>query len=488
MTSLATVPSEVRERILAGAWAEAVKRTKRKAATIGSATSPNAWARATATIVHPTRGRIAFTPYPYQADFLEHYNEPRRMVLKARQVGFSQVFALEALYAAITEPECTILLVSRSQDLAVNLLRYCYLTYNNLKDAPALIKANESEMGFDNGSRIKSIPANRSTGRGFTANRVYLDEFAYAEYADDIYQSVSPAVSQGGNLVIGSTPNGVGNLFHELYVAGEGFLRQGVPWYECPAYWTDAEKALGIVKEQSAWYLKERPKYTMQQWASEFDCDFAGSGDAVFKGADIDEAQAGAVGEQRQLAEHRYLTSVDIGRRNDATVINVFDLSVMPFQRVHHERHEQLPYPLIQTNIEHCARAWPGTLLIESNGPGDPVIENLDVHAQPFVTTARSKVQALQALALLLENRLLKAMWSGQERKELVIYRWDDKNLVQDCVMSLAVGASRLIELTDLLGAGVAAKYSPVAPSRFVKNTNLTGGRFGHGERRGWRK
>jgi hypothetical protein len=47
-------------------------------------------------------------------------------------------------------------------------------------------------MGFANGSaRIKSIPANRSTGRGFAANRVYLDEFAYAEYADDIYQSVS---------------------------------------------------------------------------------------------------------------------------------------------------------------------------------------------------------------------------------------------------------------------------------------------------------
>jgi hypothetical protein len=61
------------------------------------------------------------------------------------------------------------------------------LTYNNLKDAPPLRKANESEMGFGtgtfasgahftgpaHGSRIKSIPANRSTGRGFAANRVY---------------------------------------------------------------------------------------------------------------------------------------------------------------------------------------------------------------------------------------------------------------------------------------------------------------------------
>jgi hypothetical protein len=470
--------------------AEAVREAQRRirlAQRPTSATTPEAWSRSTATIVHPVRGRIPFVPYPYQAEFLANYHQPRRIVLKARQIGFSQVFALEALYAAITEPESTVLLVSRSQDLAVNLLRYCYLTFNNLRDAPEMVKANESEMGFANGSRIKSIPANRSTGRGFTANRVYLDEFAYAEYDHDIYQSVSPAVSQGGFLVIGSTPNGVGNLFHELYIAGDGFSRQSVPWYECPAYWTESERALHVPREQARWYLKERPKYTAQQWASEFDCDFVGSGDAVFRVPDIDAATEGAVGEQAPLPEHRYLTSVDIGRRQDATVINVTDISVLPFQRVHHERHERIPYPLIQEKIEYCYRVWPGQLYIESNGPGDPVIENLDVPANAFVTTARSKVQALQALALLLENRLLKALWTDQERKELTIYQWDDKNLVQDCVMSLAVAASELVEMTDLAQPGTVARTSPTAPSRLVR-VPPAAGRFGRGETRGWRR
>jgi hypothetical protein len=143
--------------------------------------TPVEWAESHATIVHPSRGRVPFVPYPYQRDFLASYATPRRIVLKARQIGFSQVFALEALYAAIHEPESTILLVSRSQDLAVNLLRYCYQAYGNLISAPALKKQNESEMGFVSGSRIKSIPANRTTGRGFAATRVYLDEFAYAD-------------------------------------------------------------------------------------------------------------------------------------------------------------------------------------------------------------------------------------------------------------------------------------------------------------------
>ena len=83
------------------------------------------------------------------------------------------MFAIESLYGAIMEAESTILLVSRSQDLAVNLLRYCYQAYGNLRNAPVL-RRPMSEMGFDNGSRIKSIPANRSTGRGFAAEPCVL--------------------------------------------------------------------------------------------------------------------------------------------------------------------------------------------------------------------------------------------------------------------------------------------------------------------------
>ena len=412
--------------------------------------SAAAWAAANAQIVHPARGRIAFDPYWYQRDFLASYHEPRRIILKARQIGFSQVFALEALYAAITEPEQTILLVSRSQDLAVNLLRYCYLTYNNLHTAPALIKANESELGTANGSRIKSIPANRSTGRGFAANRIYLDEFAYAEYADDIYQSVAPAVSQGGSLTIGSTPNGAGNLFHRLYSEAGGFRRMRVPWYRCPAYNPiGADPALDDAQsrtagEAGAWFASERPKYTAQQWAAEFECDFIGSGVAVFQPVDVERATVGAWGDRPPEAGHSYVTSVDIGRRQDATVINTFDTSVEPYQRVAHDRLERIPYPVIQEAIAARWRAYGGQLWIESNGVGDPVIENLAAPAQPFVTTARSKVQAIQRLQLLLERGRIKAAWTPQERRELLGYQWDDRDLVQDCVMSLAIGAARL--------------------------------------------
>jgi hypothetical protein len=397
--------------------------------------------------VHPSLGRIPFTPYAYQRAFLDGYAAPRRIVVKARQIGFSQVFALEALYAAIHEPETTILLVSRSQDLAVNLLRYCYLTHANLRDAPPLVKENESEMGLANGSRIKSIPANRSTGRGFAARRVYLDEFAYADYAEHIYQSIVPTLSQGGSLTIGSTPNGIGNLFHSLYMSGDGFIRQSVPWHDCPAYYTDAERAAGVPPEQSAWYVQERPAFPAQAWAAEYECDFAGSGAAVFDAASIDAAELGAWGAREAERGHLYINVADIGRRADATVINTIDMTVEPYQRVCHERIERAPYPIIQQRLEARALAYPGLNVVESNGIGDPVIENTNAHIEPFVTSAKSKVQAIQALQLLLEHRRLKAIWTAQERRELIGYQWDDRNLVQDCVMSLAIGAASIANM-----------------------------------------
>lgn len=396
--------------------------------------------------------------YPYQQALLDSWQASRRIVLKARQVGFSTVVALEALAVALAQPGATVLLVSRNQDLAANLLRSCYQTLARLSSAPKLTTENDFTMELATGSRILSQPATRSAGRGFSANLVVLDEFAYAAYAEEIYQSVSPAMAaSGGRMIIGSTPNGDGNLYAELWAtAGAEWQRTTIPWHVCPAYWTAAERAEGVLAEQGAWYRKERPNYTARQWAAEFDCSFAGSGDAVFRPEAITGAGEGATGEQPRRSGCRYLATVDVGRRADATVINVIDVTELPYQRVYHERLEQIPYPVIQQRIAVAQRAYGATLWVESNGVGDPVIENLDVPARPFVTTAKSKVQAIQALALLLERGNLKAQWTAQERRELSVYRYDDADLTQDCVMSLAI-AAYAIERPDPVAAAADA-------------------------------
>jgi hypothetical protein len=378
----------------------------RQAAPAALRMTPADWASDQASIVHPTRGRIRFDAYEYQRDFLAGYDAPRRIVLKARQIGFSQVFALEALYAAIHEPESTILLVSRSGDLAVNLLRYCYQTLHNLRSAPALTKENESELALDNGSRIKSLPANRSTGRGFAATRVYLDEFAYADYAQHIYQSIAPALSQGGKLIIGSTPNGVGNLFHELFTAGAGFDRMTVPWHACPAYYTPEERAAGTVPAQAAWYCQERSSYSDRAWAAEYECSFEGSGGAVFR---FVRERATALEQPGAIEGHSYAMGCDWGKSADFTVLSMVDMTAR--QLVALERFNQIDYAVQLGRLQGMYdRFRPVVIMAEENSIGQPIIEQLwrlDLPVQPFHTSNATKARVIEDLLLAFEQNTI---------------------------------------------------------------------------------
>lgn len=381
---------------------------------------PLTWATDRLTIVHPVRGRIPFVPYAYQADFLSGWQARRRICLKARQVGYSLAFAVEALYVALHFPDAMILLVSRSQDMATNLLRYCYQALSSLKGAPSLTKQNESEMGFPNGARIKSIPANRSTGRGFAATRVYLDEFAYAEYSEDIYQSVSPAIAQGGTLTVASTPNGMGNLFHRLWLS-EGFDKTRIDWRMCPAYWTLEERAAAIPPEASEWYLEQRPHYTDAAWAAEYDCDFSVSGGQVFR--KVHEATEGE--RVSDHSSHRIVVGVDFGQTQDYTVLSAVCADCR--QQIALDRFNRAEWSVTRDRLRaFCGNLSASLIVAERNSAGGPNVEALQAEGLPVVgfdTTPTSKRPLIQGLALAFERGELRILPDVVQLNELEAYQ-----------------------------------------------------------------
>lgn len=369
--------------------------------------------------------------HSYQMTLLTD-RSPRRIVLKARQVGMSTAVAIEAAHLALHQPRSLVLMVSRSQDQAVYLLGLVYRVLDGLAEPVDYAKRNELEAVLaHNGAVLKSLPANPGTGRGLAADHVYLDEFAHAAYDDEIYQAVSPTVSRGGRLTVISTPRGQGNAFYRAWHGelGGDWSRHSVHWRDCPDY-------------DERWYEEARPRYTSQQWASEFDLDFTVSGDTVFDPDDIEALAKGAVGLRGPEDSGDYVTGWDIGRRRGATVGITLDVSEEPYQLVAYERILRATYPRIQSVIEARHRRYGGRTLVESNGIGDPVLENLSIHAEPFVTTAKSKVQAIEKVQLLIEQRKLKAAGVPQLVSELRGYGWDDTRLVQDSVMALAVACS----------------------------------------------
>ena len=195
-----------------------------------------------------------------------------------------------------------------------------------------------------------------------------------------------------GRAILISTPRGR-NWFWEQWQAGQASGGAVKSW-RAP---TSANPSPRIQKAAELARGRVARSVYEQEWLAEFVED----GLTLFAIEDIDRAAHFPL---RRRQQPLFMTTVDVGRRRDATVINTFETTRAPYRRVAFERLERVPYPLIQQRIVQTMQRWPGQLVIESNGVGDPLIENLDVYAQPFVTTARSKLQALQALQLLLEQ------------------------------------------------------------------------------------
>jgi len=231
--------------------------------------SPREWAEANAVIVRPGSGIERWTPYPFQVALLDD-TSPLRIVLKARQTGLSTAIALEALYYALHNSHDRTLFVSRNQELAGLLIQYVKVAIAGLNPPIKLVSETQSKLVFANGSEIISLPANPSTGRGYPASRVYLDEAAYLAYDALILQGILPTLAPGGQLTLLSTPHGRTNLFARTWMGFEGgaWSRHTVLFSDCPKY-------------DAAWEANTRATMTVQAFAEEFGCDFIASSGAI---------------------------------------------------------------------------------------------------------------------------------------------------------------------------------------------------------------
>lgn len=325
------------------------------------------------------------------------------------------------------------------------LWRWVESTAAPLKAAGVQVSRSERVVSFPSGGFLGIYSADNPTGiLGESFHVAVMDEAARIE--ETVWtETIMPTLADfDGRAFLISTPRGR-NWFWQEWQRGRRPNALTKSW-RAP---TTANPSPRI--QRAAVLAQERVPASVyqQEWLAEFVED----GLTLFTIENIAQAEQGAAQQSAAIPipaqpNGWYLTSVDIGRRRDATVINTFDTRAAPYQRVAFDRLERVPYPLIQQAIEARVRAYPGVAYIESNGPGDPVIENLAVRVEPFTTTARTKVQALQALQLLLERGDLKAAWDARERAALTSAAWDDAHTADE-IMSLAIGAYHLREQSE---------------------------------------
>lgn len=183
---------------------------------------------------------------------------------------------------------------------------------------------------------------------------------------------------------------------------------------------------------------------------------FAGQ---LFAAEYVEAAQLAATGFAPALPDGRhYLKLWDLANSADWMVNLTLDPNVMPAQIVRFDRYRRRGWRENAADIARVHDAYPGETIIDATGAGDVLNDFLEVPATPIVWHHGNKREAIRRMQILLERGGIAGPASGNGAHaphddengiehlwdELLQYRWDDKDLVQDCVTTLALGAMRL--------------------------------------------
>jgi phage FluMu gp28-like protein len=157
----------------------------------------------------------------YQKRWVED-RSPLKIVVKARQIGYSFAATLGAVLRCL-EQKTTWILLSKGERQSRLLMEK---VQEHVQACGAVARSEESaffegtsarqlEVRFSNGSVIYGLPANPETARGYSGN-VTLDEFAFHSDAAKIYAALFPSITRGYSMEVISTPNGTQGKFYEL--------------------------------------------------------------------------------------------------------------------------------------------------------------------------------------------------------------------------------------------------------------------------------
>lgn len=155
-------------------------------------------------VKHPSAGIIPFDTFSYQRHAIKCFRKYRMNIFrKCRQAGISKISGAFAAWFALFNSNKTILIVSRTDEDAMNFLRENILfIYNNLPDwmrelwKP--VKQNEHEIVFPNGSRIRSLTSHPDVLRSNSSSLNIIDEIAFIQNADVMWAG-------GWSCAIGTT-------------------------------------------------------------------------------------------------------------------------------------------------------------------------------------------------------------------------------------------------------------------------------------------
>jgi len=225
-------------------------------------------------------GKSKFNLWPEQKRALREIIANRlNIILKARQLGLTWLVLWYALQGMLFKVGFTVVALSRRDDDAMELVNRLRFMLSNLPswictEGKAFIPgytgvvwnatAHEIEIYHADGelSRFIAMPAAQDSGRSFTASLIILDEWAFQQFAQQIWTASYPTINRPtGGKVIGLSTAKRMTLFQDIWEHSKdyGFFQIFLNWRADPrrdnAWYEATKKALASGQK----YMQEYP-------------------------------------------------------------------------------------------------------------------------------------------------------------------------------------------------------------------------------------
>lgn len=201
---------------------------------------------------------IPFIPWESQEPVIESFlNDRLLIILKARQLGLTWLALAYSLWRMLFNVGQQVNALSKREEPdAKELIRRMEFMLRHL---PSWLvqERKHREIGWggpvwstsalkvtihhknDESSVFQSLTAARDSGRSFTANVVILDEWAFQQWAWEIYSAAYPSINRpSGGQVIGISTAARGTLFEHIWETAErgqnNFKPIFLPWWADP--------------------------------------------------------------------------------------------------------------------------------------------------------------------------------------------------------------------------------------------------------------
>jgi len=183
----------------------------------------------------------------------------KNIVLKARQMGISTWVAARFFLSTITRPGILTVQVAHTQEAAEEIFRMVHRFVENLPQdlkggALRRSKSNRRQLvfpGLDSEYRVETA-GDANAGRGLTIQNLHCSEVArWGANAPEVLASLRAAVPPGGEIVLESTPNGMGGAFYREWQRAQetGYVQHFFPWWMDAGYRIDGGEGKELLDE-----------------------------------------------------------------------------------------------------------------------------------------------------------------------------------------------------------------------------------------------